>query len=1268
MGACPYNMGARESNAFPQQTAWHPRRPASCSRLQDHRFIEKPDLADSKLSLYLLKSARYGLAHPVPSAQPRSFGKPKRRNTMRYQKVFVFVVSFIFLLTLGLQRVAAQTNTGSISGTVRDSTGAVVPDAKVTARNISTGVERTAQTDGTGGYTFPGLLPAAYEVTISKSGFSDYKARAEVTVGSFVTVSAQLSLSNVTSEIEVVVAAGTEINTQSQEVSQIITPEQVANLPSLTRNPYDFIALSGNVSSGDRGLSNGNPQLAGGGQNGFDRGLGFNINGQRASGTEILLDGAENSNIFDTTVGILIPQDAMQEFRVITNNFDAQYGRASGGIVNVVTKSGTNTFHGGAWEYNRLSAYTANTSDNNANGFAKGHYTRNQFGYEVGGPAIKDKLFFYQSTEWLRVRSAASVGTYVPTPEFIALTAPSVVDFFSKFANQNFTFASTLAKTTVGGVPHVGSISGTAGGPFSAVPDGTPIFGLVNYTAPVDAGGDGPQNTYLLVGRADYNFTDKTQLFFRFAREALFGFPGSTSGGSTPYAQYDVGQTIYNNNFLLSATHTFTSNLLSNTRLSFFRVATAQQFNTALVDTPTLFLYNNASVSGQPINLPGFFPSTTGSGGLPYGGPFNSAQINQDVSWIKGKHTMKFGGELNYFQLNRGFGAYAQANEQLGKSGGAGLDNMMTGTLTNFQKAVNPAGHFPCFAGSYHGASRGSLIVTPLCTVTPPLTEPDFTRSNRNIEWALYAEDTWRFTPKLSLNYGLRYDHFGVQHNSNSKLDSNLYYGSGTSIFEQIHNGSIQLAPNSPVGGLWNPSWGTVGPRLGFAYDVFGNGKTSIRGGYGITYERNFGNVTFNIIQNPPNNATVSVSNTVVSVSNLGPLSSSGGAGIPLPPVSPRNVDQNIKTAQTQFWGVMLEHKLGSKSVVALEYNGAHGIHLYDIKNINEIGGGQVYLGQALVTSDPNNANCTVASPCFTRPNQQFTSINNRGSGGYSHYNGITARFQTQEWRNTGLSVLSNYTWSHSQDNISSTFSESSSSSNGVGNLGYLDPSHPKLDYGNSDFDVRHHFSLAVIWHEPYFKNSKGFLGQAAGGWSLEPLFTARSGSAFSIADSSNCLNCQTGPYGIPRYVPSSAISSFNTGAATQNLDSKGNPIPNSFTILTLPAANSFTGLLGFSDFGPYPSNMTMRNAFYGPGAWNFDLAMTKSFTVTERVKLEFRAEGFNIFNHSNMYYNGFGADVGLIGGGAITIEGKKGGLGQLANNGQHDERRFGQFALRVMF
>jgi hypothetical protein len=534
----------------------------------------------------------------------------------------------------------------------------------------------------------------------------------------------------------------------------------------------------------------------------------------------------------------------------------------------------------------------------------------------------------------------------------------------------------------------------------------------------------------------------------------------------------------------------------------------------------------------------------------------------------------------------------------------------------------------------------------------------------------------------LTFNYGVRYEHFGVQHNNNPNLDSNLYYGPGSNIFQQINTGQIFTVPNSPIKELWKPRWGTVGPRIGFAYDVFGDGKTSLRGGYGITYERNFGNVTFNMIQNPPNNGTVSISGGVaqVSVSNLGPFAGATCPTLPakpcvLPPVSPRNVAQDIQVAQTQFWGIAVDRRLGTKAVVSLEYNGAHGVHLYDITNVNEIGDGQVYLGQPFVTIDPNNPKCTGAKPCLTRTNQQFTSINNRGTRGFSHYNAVNVKFQTQEVGRTGITLQTNYTYAHSLDNLSSTFSESSTSSNGLGNLGYTNPADVWLDYGNSDFDIRHRLALSATWQEPFLKTGKGIARKVGGGWSISPIFTARTGVPFSIADSTNSLNSLTGPYGIPRYVPSGPVPSLHAGAGVD----AGSP--NLFNLITLPATNPFANPAivtagfssGISDFGPYPAGMTTRNMFYGPGAWSFDLALAKNFVVTERFTLEFRAEAFDILNHVNMYLNGFPLDAGTFvdstGAPApVLVQGLKGGLGNLANNGQHDERRFGQFALRLHF
>jgi outer membrane receptor protein involved in Fe transport len=1175
----------------------------------------------------------------------------------------------------------AQADTGTLTGTVRDASGAVVPDAMVMVRNTATGATRTEQTGADGVYTFPALPPAPYEITISKTGFADYKAQTTITVGSHVTVDAALSVSQVSTTVEVVAVPAAEINTQTQEVSQIVAPEQIQNLPSLTRNPYDFVALAGNISGGDRTTSTNNPQLGtGGGQNVTSyRGVGYNINGQRSADTEVLLDGVENLNIFDNTIGLIIPQDAVQEFRVITNNFDAQYGRAAGGVVNVSTKSGTDNFHGDAWEFNRLAAYTANTFDNNASGTPKGQYTRNQFGYDIGGPIKKDKLFFYQSTEFLRVRSGASLLAYVPDPAFLKFTSPTVQSWFAKYGGSTPAPVSVL---TEGDLAAFGSTVVNPTGPFAtAVPASTPVMDLVNYIAPEDAGGDLPQNSYFMTARLDYNWTDKTQGFFRYGRESLATLSGALF--ASPYPQFNVGETIYNNNFLLSVNHTFSSNLLAVTKLSFFRDDEAEQYNTALDQNPTLFLTaaNSGStiLNGEPVQLPGFFDYNVATGGLPFGGPQNTIQLNEDISWTHGKHSMKFGGQYNYIQLNRGYGAYNQALEAFGPNGSlaGGFDNFVTGTLSLFQKAVNPAGAFPCDVGAYSGISTltpaEGNIITPTnaagqnCAVNYPLTTPSFNRSDRYNDWAIYAEGSWRVTPRFTFNYGLRYEHFGVQHNNDPNLDSNFYYGPGTNYFQQVANGKVLTVPNSPIGGLWKPRWGTAGPRIGFAYDIFGNGKTVLRGGYGITYDRNFGNVTFNVIQNPPNNASLTATNVPLTLSAVGPFGAPTCPTLPvtpcgLPPSSPRDIDQNIQVESVQFWGVTLEHQLGTKASLELDYNGSHGVHLYDIVNINEIGAAQAFEGLPVVTSDPNNPACTPATPCLTRPNQSFTGINNRGTNAFSHYNALNVRFSTQELGHTGLFILSNYTWAHSLDNLSTTFSESLAQFN----LGFMNPGNPWLDYGNSDYDIRHRLALSMIWTEPFLKGAHGVLKEAGSGWSLEPIFSARTGVPFSVWDPTNTLNSFEGA-GVPRYVPAGPISGTHSGTAVDTGS------PNLFNILTLPGAISFgnPALLGISDFGPYPSNMTSRGEFYGPGAWDFDLALSKLFTLTERFSLEFRAEAFDIFNHVNLYVIGtqFVGAPNAPAAGPINIQGKFGGLGVGNSEGaNHDERRFGQFALRLHF
>ncbi len=1135
----------------------------------------------------------------------------------------------IALLTLMLPVTAAMAQaTAQVSGTVVDPTGALVPGAKIVLTNLGTNAARTVTTNNDGLYNFTNVQPGSYSVTASGAGFNTFDAKVDVTVGGHFTIDPKLTISNNTT-VEISADQTAQVNIATPEISQVINQEQLSQFPSLTRNPYDFVAISGNVSNGDN-------TAAGGVQNGANRGVNFSLNGQRNSGTEILLDGVENLTVFGDAVGVTVPLDGVQEYRIITNNFSPEYGRASGGVVALATKSGTNSFHGSAWEFNRLAATTANTFTNAQQDVPKGGYTRNQFGAAVGGPIFRDKLFFFGGTEFTRVRSTAQNISVVPTSQFLAAASPNIQSFFSTYAGP--LKATTLSQTT--------NVQAGGGTPlYATLAPSLPVYNVVSFTAPGDAGGGLPQDTYNILGRVDYNFGQKTQAFFRFVDYHEVDQPGAAF--ASPYSQYNVGESNIGQAYLLSAAHEFNASLSSLTKLSFTRANVSNTYNTSLQNVPTLFVASGAQdpFSGRQFQLPGFYDTSPANGGLPFGGPQNTVQVNQDLNYIKGRHGIQVGGQIVYIQMNNAYGAYAQANEQLGLNQASGLQNLLTGNLYQFQAAVNPQGATPCALNPYTGA----LTQTTACTINLPATAPSFARSDRYHDWAAYAQDQWKITSRVTFNYGARYEYFGVQHNNNANLDSNFYYGAGPGLPNEIRNGSVLTVPNSPIKALWNPQYGTVSPRIGFAYDVFGNGKTSIRAGYGISYERNFGNVTFNLIQNPPNYAVVVIRPSTVTNSNAGPLAGASGS-VPLPPTSLRHVDQNIRTSQTQFHSFAIDQQLARGVVLEVSYNGARGTHLYDIKNYNIPGSGNLYLGDPI--KDPVSG-----KSALTSLNNKYSNDNNRGSNGDSYYNAVNFQITTQNIHHTGLALVANYTFAHSLDDLSTTFSETSA---GNFSLGYTNPFNPGLDHGNSDFDIRNRFVFAPIWNTPYFANKATFLGELLGGYELTGIFTARTGTPFTFYDSTN----DNSGYGIPRYnpvtpvrqhlfksIPSGSTSNSNfyalTGANTLPLD---NPFGNS-------------ALMGISDFGPYPSTMTARNAFRGPGAYNINMSASKRFPIHEKINVELRAEAFNLFNHHNLYIQGSQLDAANFSDNP-QVYASKGGV----TGGVNDERRFLQFAGKINF
>lgn len=615
----------------------------------------------------------------------------------------------------------AQAETGQITGVVTDATGAAIPKASIEVRNIANGTIRSTTATQSGDYVVPNLLAAQYEVTISAQGFAPTKQRVVVGVGQAVGVNAQLKIGTTSTTVEVSESA-VAVNIESQSLTDVINSEQVLELPSLTRNPYDFVGTLPNIA----------PDMGG-------RGVGYMINGVRAAGTNVLLDGVPNNNEFTATVGQPVPLDSVQEYSVTTSSFTAEQGRADGGIVNVVTRSGSNAFHGTAYEFNRVSALGSNSFYNNSYGLQKGIYDRNLFGYSIGGPIVKNKLFFFQNTEWTRVRSGANEVDYVPTPQLIAALSAATQAFFTAYGalRSGLTTLATYNKTQLTALGQNPCAGAAAPGPCNSLSASTPLFSKVAYTAPADAGGGSPQNTYNLVGRVDYAMTERTQLYVRYALYSENDFPGTNE--TSPYAGFDTGSNNFNNAVVLSGTHTFSPSFVSQTKVAYNRLNNIQGLGTAPVG-PTLYMSSSATsaILGTNIAFPGYNAFTPGSA-IPFGGPQNVANLNQDFSKIIGKHTFRFGGEYTYIQDNRVFGAYEEAVEALSSGTiGSSLDNFLTGNLKSFTAAVNPQGKFP-----------GQ-------TLTLPVGPPSFSRSNLYNEGALYAQDSWKIRPRLTLNLGVR--------------------------------------------------------------------------------------------------------------------------------------------------------------------------------------------------------------------------------------------------------------------------------------------------------------------------------------------------------------------------------------------------------------------------------------------------------------------------------------------------------------------------------
>ena len=1142
-------------------------------------------------------------------------------------------------LAVGLFVTAAQAQTalGTLGGRVTDPNDAVIVGAKVSAKNLATGVVMASETSGEGLYTIANLPAGTYEISVEKQGFRRAVRSLTLEIAQRLTVDFPMQI-GATAETVEVTAEAVAIRATSAEVSREITPTDLANLPLLTRNAYALVLLApGAVDTASA--------------NGDSAGLGVSVSGARTRSINFLLDGAENNESFSTGPSTVVPVDAIQEFRVQTNSMTAEFGR-NALQANVVTKSGSNALHGSAYEYYRGSALSTWTAEDKANKAAYGEpttkqkYVRNVFGGSIGGPIIKNKTFFFGALEGTRVRSSGRNFYYVPTQAFF--------DSASSNMQAYLTAGGGIPKANLGGVITAGQIAAMEAGdgpvvPLTTsagvpIPDNTPLFQHTFIEVPVDAGGGTAQNTWSLVTRVDHQISQKTNLSGRWAWYRQL-FPVG-AGSVSPYSDFNTDSSTRSQNGSLGLTHSWSDRLFSESRFTFSRTIPDSPLGKGNVNIPCVQYYTLRAF-GDPMVFPGYLPDYCGAFAIPSGGPQNTYSGYHSFTFSKGINTLKWGVYARHLRDNHTFGAFQNANVQ-----SASMQNLINGLVDRrFQLAFDPKGMVP--GETYSIAAQG------------PLSPPSFTRHYRYNEFALFLEDSIKVTPRFTLTTGLRWEYFGVLHSPDAEkfLDANLYLDmvgtpaaltpGGKSIYEQVRDARF-----TRTGNFFNQDFNNFAPRVGLAWDITGKGNTVFRAGYGMFYDANFGNALFNAIQNPPNYAVVSVTPGTGGIQATGPIMPNqfdslaallgSGASFPVSS-SARMLNRDMVTAYSQQWNATVEHDIMGKGIFAsVGYVGSKGDQLYSLNNLNMLGS-CIMLGDAYCGGNAYGRLNTTG----------LTGMNRRANEGWSRYNAMQVEVKTREIGTSGLQFTSNYTWAHSIDNASSFFGDSIWEGNF--GLGFRNPYNPSLDKASSTNDIRHRFTLNYAWTIPWSRNLKGAVGQVLGNWTLTGIYSAQSGVAFPIYDDvsgvSQCTNDGTN-FCYP--ILTGSIPKLVSG--THPTDT-----PNRFTYIDM---TNLVPLDTYCNDDPTcTANMIFksgknapflpRNAFRAPGMWNFDAAVLKDFNLPrEGMKLQFRAEFFNLFNHSNLFLDT--NTVGLASGQVWTTRGNP-----PAGN---PERRNIQLALRLQF
>jgi hypothetical protein len=942
-----------------------------------------------------------------------------------------------------------------ISGTVRDASGLAVPGAEVTATQTDTGLVRTTVTSSDGTYVLPSLPIGPYRMEIKKEGFSTYvQSGVVLQVDTVPAVDATLKVGAVSEQVQVEAAAAM-VETHSTAVGQVVNQQQVVDLPLNGREITQLITLAGNSTTVQAAFgaapASGNLISS---KNYPNEAL-VSVAGGALNGLTYLMDGGSHNDPFNNLNLPLPFPDAVQEFKVETSALPAQYGQHSAGAVNVVTKSGSNGFHGDAFEFVR-------NGDFNARDFfapVRDALKRNQFGGTLGGPIRKNKLFFFLGYQDTIIHSQPS-----STPANIP-TLAELSGNFVPYETQCFPSPQTLKAPFVNNVLPPSLISPQAVKMASYFPTGSEPCGLTFYAIVAN------QNENLGIAKIDYQLSSKQSIFGRyFVAHSLT--PSSFTG--TELSVLNAGTDDEVNSLVLGHTYIFSGNMLNTFRATLNRDGITK-FQVPILTAPGIGVapYYQPLPNYSNINISGDFNS---AGGFATPGLIETTtyQVSDDFNWVKGSHQIQFGASYIRPGQNSTFCVYC--------------DGLYT------------------FSGQLTGNAMADFISGSLDSFTDANISHDRERWN-NV--GLYAQDSWKFNSHLTINYGLRWEPY---------LAGRILNGWVTHFNQADFNAGIHstIYPNAPVGTLFpgdagfntgdrpnNTRWNNFAPRLGIAYDPKGNGRTVIRASFGILYDMPQTLFYYNYSSQPPWGESITIPFPVGGFANPF-LNYPGGSPYPvaLNPsfVFPQGgyyetVPLNVHNTYVEQFNLTVEKQLGTSWLLKASYLGNDTVHLWTDRELNPA----VYV--------PGNCaagqyGLTAPGPCSTASNTQprrlLTQLNPTQGPLYGNLeyldDGGTASFNSlllsAEHRLANhFTVLANYTWAHCISDLVTTE---------LSGPVYTNPSNRRFDRGNcTSVDVRNNFNLSAVLQSPHF--SSRALQLVAGNWQLSPIFAAHTGTYFTV-------------------------------------------------------------------------------------------------------------------------------------------------------------------------